>query len=99
VTRPFVAPDQAHHKLIYAPSGDVLTSGSLRDGGWVTFRADLLPLCRDALAEAWRRGFLPDSQELADYRPGGISVGWEVPGTFAVELQIRDLSLRAIPRE
>jgi hypothetical protein len=37
------------------------------------------------------------SKDLADYRPFGIFIDWEVPGMFDVDLQIRNLSLKAIP--
>jgi len=95
IPEPFIAPDQAHKKLIYAPPGEQLSQQSLHDGEWVTFQADLVPIIRDALQAAWERGFLTDSRDPADYRLGGISIGWEVPGTFAVEVQARKLSLRA----
>lgn len=95
IPQPFLAPDQAHRKLIYAPPGEQLSRQSLHDGEWVTFEADLVPITRDALQAAWERGFLSGSHDLADYRLGGISIGWEVPGTFAVEVQVRNLSLRA----
>lgn len=95
IPEPFIAPDQAHQKLIYAPPGELLSRPSLHDGEWVTFEADLVPIIRDALQAAWERGFLNDSRDPADYRLGIISMGWEVPGTFAVEVQVRNLSLRA----
>jgi hypothetical protein len=62
----------------------------------VTFAADLVPIIGDALRAAWDRGFLLGSRDLADYRLGGITVGWEVPGTFAAAVQIRNLSLAAV---
>jgi hypothetical protein len=61
----------------------------------VAFDVDLLPIVKDALEAAWERGFVSDSRDLADYRLGGVSIGWEVPGTFDVALQIRDVSLKA----
>jgi hypothetical protein len=96
IPQPFIAPDQAHRKLIYAPPGEQLSPHSLHDGEWVTFAADLVPIIRDALRAAWDRGFLLGSRDLADYRLGGITVGWEVPGTFAAAVQIRNLSLAAV---
>ncbi len=44
------------------------------------------------------RGFIKGSPDLADYRPLAIFIGWEVPGMFEVDLQIRNLSLKAIPK-
>jgi hypothetical protein len=40
---------------------------------------------------------MPGSRELKDCRLTGIFMGWEVPGIFDVELQVRDLSVVAIP--
>jgi len=90
--------DQDHGKLIYTPARADYTGGDITSGEWVTFAADLLPLARRALAEAWQRGFLKDSQAVADYRLGGMNMGWEMTGSHLVEMEIRDLGLRAIPR-
>ncbi len=95
IPRAFVAPDQAHKKMIYTPPGEQLSARSTHDGDWVTFDVDLLPIVKDALKAAWERGFVDDSRDLGDYRLGGLSIGWEVPGTFGVALQIRDVSLKA----
>ena len=48
-----------------------------------------------ALQAAWERGYLPDSRNPADYRIGGMNIGWEVPGLNHVELEIDNLSLIA----
>ncbi|MEW6357646.1 MAG: hypothetical protein AB1696_15045 [Planctomycetota bacterium] len=96
-TRPFAAPD-AWGKFIYTPAGDVYTKESTHDGQWVTIEKDLLPLIHDGLKTAWEKGSLKDSHDPADYRLGGMNVGWEVPGIFDVEMQLRDLSLRAVAR-
>ena len=53
---------------------------------------------RQGLEHARAKGFIEGSKDLADYRPLGIFIGWEVPGVFDVELQIRNLSLKAIAR-
>ncbi len=94
VTARFVAPDQAQKKLIFTVPGEALSGQSAHDGEWVVFDADILPFVNEALDEAWQRDFLPDSRDLNDYHLGGISTGWEVPGTLSVEMQIRNLSLR-----
>ena len=65
------------------------------DGEWGTFDKDLLPLMREALETAWKRGFLTGSHEMKDYFLPGIFIGWEVPGIFDVEMQVRNLSLTA----
>ena len=62
----------------------------------VVIDKDLLPLMNDALATAWSRGFLKESTNAADYFIGGMNMGWELPGTFDVEMQVRNLSLKAM---
>jgi len=49
---------------------------------------------REALETAWAKGFLSGSKQLGDYAIGGMNMGWELPGTFDVELEIRNLSLK-----
>lgn len=94
ITLPFMAPDQAMSKFIYTPPGEQLTDRSTHDRDWVAYDLDILPIVKTALERAWERGYLLDSRDLGDYRLGGISVGWEVPGTLSVEVQARNLSLR-----
>lgn len=92
----YQAPDFGDTKMfIYTVSSEEFTKQSTHDGQWVTFSKDLLPLLREGLAAGWRRGFVAGSRELADYRVTGIVVGWEVPGILDVELELRNLSLRA----
>ena len=79
--------------FIYTPAADVFAQDSPHDGKWVNFDADLLPLMVQGLNAGWKGGFMPGSRELADYRIAGIFIGWEVPGIFDVEIQLRNLSL------
>jgi hypothetical protein len=81
-------------RFIFTPGGRAFTDRSTHDGRWVTIEKDLLPLLREALETAWARGFLPASRAIGDYALTGMNLGWEVPGTFEVALQIRRLSLR-----
>ena len=81
-------------KFIFSPGGETFSSASLHDGQWVVIEKDLLPLMREALETAWARGFLPDSKRLADYHISGMNMGWELPGIFDVEMQVRNLSLK-----
>lgn len=90
-----VAGDAGTGKLMYVPAAANWTSASAHDGDWVTFEGDLLPELLKGLQAAWERGLLKDSRDLADYRPAGLCVGWEVPGVFDCAFQIRNLSLRA----
>jgi len=80
--------------FIYTLAGDVFSARSTHDREWITIDKDLLPLMREGLEYAWSRNFLKESQALADYRIAGMNIGWEVPGIFDVDLQIRRLSLR-----
>jgi hypothetical protein len=84
--------------FIFTPSGDTYTRESAHDYGWVRIDHDLLPLMRKGLAAAWQAGFLQDSRALTDYRIAALNLGWELPGAFDVEMQVRHLSLRVIPR-
>ncbi len=79
--------------FIYTPSGELFSRHSAHDGEWIQVDCDLRPLLREALETAWRRGFLDESRDLADYRLTGMNLGWEVPGVFDVELAVRGLSL------
>jgi hypothetical protein len=85
--------------FIFTPSGDVFTSQSAHDKEWIIIDKDILPLLREGLETAWNQGFLKESQTLADYRIGGMNLGWEVPGLFDVDLQFRNLSLRVEPSQ
>lgn len=91
----YKAQDRGDTKMfIYTLAATDITSESAHDGNWVTIDKDLLPLLRESLQVAWSRGFLKDSTNYADYRIGGAFVGWEVPGIFDVDAQIRDFSLK-----
>ena len=81
-------------KFIFTPAAKTFSSESAHDGGWITLEKDLLPLMREALASAWSRGFLSQSKKSEDYYIGGMNMGWELPGTFDVKMQIRNLSLK-----
>lgn len=64
---------------------------------------DLLPHIVSGLREAWKQGYLSASQKLADYRIGGLVLGWEVTGLNDVAIAVRDLRATATtvctPRE
>jgi hypothetical protein len=86
--------DDASGMFIYLVDGREFTTRSLHDKEWVTMDKDLLPFMREGMKAAWKSGFLKESQSMADYRITGINLGWEVPGIFDVEMQVRDLSLQ-----
>jgi hypothetical protein len=85
-------------KFIYTPGTKHFTPGSTHDGDWVKFDADLLPLIREGLAVARSKGFLKGTDGDDLLRVAALNMGWEVPGTFDVEMQVRGLSLIATPR-
>jgi hypothetical protein len=84
--------------FIYTLATADLTRDSAHDGQWVTIDADLLPHIRRGLEHAWSRGFLTESRDFADYGLDGVAMGWEVPGMFDVEVQVRNFSLKATDR-
>ena len=95
----YAAPDfGGTGKFIYTPGTRHFTTGSTHDEGWVTFDAELLPLIREGLATARAKGFLKDSAEEGLFRIAALNLGWEVPGTFDVEMQVRRFSLAATRR-
>lgn len=81
-------------KFIFTPGGQTFTTNSTHDGQWVIIDKEVLPLMKEALALAWARGFLPASRAPEDYHIGGMNIGWEMPGSFDVEMQVRNLSLK-----
>ncbi|HAM71554.1 MAG TPA: hypothetical protein DCM86_07925 [Verrucomicrobiales bacterium] len=80
--------------FIFTPPGETFAAVSAHDRGWIRVDKDLLPLIREGLETAWKAGFLTESRSPGDYRIASMNLGWEVPGSFEVELQLRDLSLR-----
>ncbi len=81
-------------KFIYTCAAADIATESTHDHKWVKFDRDLQPLIRRAMETAWSRGFLTFSRRIADYHIAGFFLGWEVPGIFDVEVQVRDLCLR-----
>ena len=82
-------------KFIFNPAGKRYTTKSAHDREWITIQRNLLPLMKEGLEDAWKKGFLDDSQNLSDYHLGGLNIGWEVTGTWDVAMQVKNLSLQA----
>jgi len=85
--------------FIFTPAGNVFSATSAHDRDWIAVDHDLRPLLQTALETAWARGFLLESREASDYRLTGMNLGWEVPGLFDVEMQVRHLSLQVALRQ
>lgn len=83
-------------KYIFTMDGKTFTESSAHDGEWIVIEKDVLPLMHEALESAWTRGFLKDSKNIADYRISYIVMGWELPGTFDVEMQVKNLSIKTV---
>jgi hypothetical protein len=83
--------------FIFTLGGEVFTDRSAHDQEWISVDKELRPLFIEALGTAWQRGFLRESRDLADYRITTTNIGWELPGIFDVEMQLRDLSLEIRP--
>lgn len=83
-------------KFVYGPAQSELIGGSLHFGDWVRWEVDILPYILQGLKDAWAKGFLKDSQDLDDYYLGGYSMGWETPGLYDAEIQVRNLSILAV---
>jgi hypothetical protein len=94
-----VSGDPGTGKLIYTEAAEKFASKSMHSGEWVSFEGDVLPSALAALEEACRRGFLAGSRNLADYRIGGINIGWEVPGLHHVAIQVRGVGLEAVLKD
>jgi len=84
--------------FIFTPGGEGFADRSAHDQTWISVDKELRPLFVEALETAWQRGFLRESRDLADYRLTGMNLGWEVPGLFDVEMQVRDLSVQVQER-
>jgi len=82
-------------KLIYNIGIKPFTSEVVADGKWVAVRGDIYPHIVAGLREAWKQGYLPASQDLADYRIGSLVLGWEVPGLNDVAIAVKDLRATA----
>jgi len=91
----YINHDDGTQTLIYSLAYDSVAVKSTHSNEWVEFNVDLYSYALKALAEAWGRGYLSASQDLADYKIGGMNMGWELPGMFIGDMKIRNLSLTA----
>lgn len=101
VTRIFAMQDVSQarkkgtEKYIYDVGLAPFTSQVVAKRDWVAVRGDLLPHIRAGMEECWKRGFLSDSKDLADYRVSGVFFGWEIPCLNDAAVAVKSLSLAA----
>ncbi len=91
----YVNHDDGTQTLIYSIAYDNVASKSVHSNEWISFDVNLFPYAIKALGEAWQRGYLSSSKDLADYKVGGMNMGWELPGMNIGQMKIRNLSLVA----
>jgi hypothetical protein len=91
----YINHDDGTQTLIYSIAYDSVATKSVHSNEWISFDVDLYPYALKGLEEAWLRGYLSASQDLADYKLGGMNMGWELPGMNIGEMKIRNLSLIA----
>lgn len=84
-------------KFIYTIAGEQVNTKRLKDNEWVRIDAELLGHIRAGLQEAVKRGYFKDS-DISRWAVTGMNMGWELPGTFDASVQVRDLSVLAVPR-
>ncbi|MBE8721972.1 hypothetical protein [Sphingobacterium pedocola] len=82
-------------QLIYDVGLAAFSSSGLVQGQWKTVQGNLLPKIKQALDEAWNRGFLLESQSYNDYKVSLFTMGFECSGLNIGTMKIRNLSLVA----
>lgn len=86
-------------KLIYDIGVKPFTDKVVAEGRWVDIRGDLLPHVVAGLEEAWKRGYLPASTNMADYRVSSVVMGWEIPGLNDAAMAVKGLRATAVLRD
>ena len=64
------------------------------DTPWVSYYRDVIDEVKTAFATVQSQGFLPNST-LDDMYIAGMNIGWEVPGTYDVEMLVKNLNVVA----
>lgn len=65
------------------------------DGEWLRVDFNILPYMLEGFADARSKGFLPNTA-LSDLRVAGFCPGWEIPGTYDVEMRVRGFGIYAV---
>lgn len=90
--------DTGTNTFMYNIASSDFSSQSSHDGNWVFINIDLLPFAKKALKKVW--DFDTDrkvlgSTNLADYKIGGINIGWETTGRNISTVIVKNVSLVA----
>lgn len=82
-------------RLIYDVGIAPFTATGLVQGQWKNIHGDLLPYIKQALTEAWSRGYLLESQNYNDYKLSLFTMGFECTGLNIGTMQTRNTNLVA----
>ena len=67
------------------------------DTPWVPYKVDVMEHVEAALKVTQYKGYLRDTK-MEDLYFTGMNLGWEVPGTYDVEMLVRDFDVRAVKK-
>ena len=81
--------------FIYLPSADKYVASPVSVNNLTKVNYNVLPEISVAFALAQSRGYLTNTT-FNDLYIGGMNIGWELPGTFDVCVEIADLNLYPI---
>lgn len=82
----------ATHKFIAVVDGKQLWTDATGDGQWKHLRLNIIPHIYKSLTKAQEQGYLIHTQ-TADLFLTSFNLGWELPGPYDTELELRKLSL------
>ncbi|MBO9591900.1 MAG: hypothetical protein J7599_03260 [Niabella sp.] len=82
-------------RLIYDVGIAPFTGTGLIQGQWKNIHGNLLPYIKQALTEAWSRGYLLESQNYNDYKLSLFTMGFECTGLNIGTMQTKNLDLVA----
>jgi hypothetical protein len=80
-------------KFIYLLDSRSFSKNSMFNEKWNHLSADLLPEIRESLRRAKAKGFFQDPVDLSNFYIRSLNVGWEIPGTFESEVQLKDFNV------
>ncbi len=79
-------------KYIYSIGGKELWGKAVEIGKWAKLEGELLKHVLDAFKDAQKKGYLENSK-FEDMAISSLNSGWEVPGTFNVRSEFKNLNL------